>query len=360
MLRAAALLAAAAAAGAAKLRDPIRHDCRSKVTNQTLGLTVADEYIVVLKRDAAPEKHSLLAASYGAKKSWAIGTGPKSFRAFHAKLAADRLGAVLAEDDVEFVEPNQVMHAMELPQAPPRRPQCPETQTTQVSWGQERTTALSASAIGSGYRHDSNWGRGVDVYVCDTGIRTTHEDFGGRAEWGTNLSTNNGVEVSMAKTCATAFPSAAWLRKQARQARREAESDPDGSDDSGSDEEEGEEESGDDEDESEESKTPGELHYPGLHYGGQPVAYAAKVRFLGLLLDEAFTFDRHIEGVAEKMGRGMRMLKSVAGTSWGCRRTTLRTLYLTLMQSIADFALPAYAPHVRDKALKPIRGVEKE
>eukprot|EP00660_Eupelagonema_oceanica_P019589 gene19589-biopygen23212 len=106
--------------------------------------------------------------------------------------------------------------------------------------------------------------------------------------------------------------------------------------------------------------SPGETHYPGLRYGGEPVAYAAEERFRGLLLDEAFTFDRHISAVAEKMEKRMRVLRSVAGTSWGCRRTTLRTLYLALLQSIADFALPAYAPYVRDGALDPVRQVEKQ
>ena len=158
----------------------------------------------------------------------------------------------------------------------------------------------------------------------------------------------------MTKTCVTAFPSPAWLRAEAKKARA--------AEDSEEEEEEDEEESGEESTASgasEGHKTPGEMHYPGIKYGGAPVAYAAEVRFLGLLLDEAFKFDRHVQGVAEKIGRRKRILRSVAGASWGCRRTTLRTLYLSLMQSITDFALPAYAPFVREEALKPVQREEK-
>ena len=37
------------------------------------------------------------------------------------------------------------------------------------------------------YTFDSTAGQGVDVYVVDTGIRTTHKDFGGRATFGASF-----------------------------------------------------------------------------------------------------------------------------------------------------------------------------
>ena len=56
----------------------------------------------------------------------------------------------------------------------------------------------------------------------------------------------------------------------------------------------------------------------------------------------------------------MRVLKRASGSSWGAKRGTLRVLYLSLVQSIADYALPAYAPFVHDDALRRIRNLEKE
>lgn len=33
------------------------------------------------------------------------------------------------------------------------------------------------------YTFDSSGGSGVDIYILDTGIRTTHQDYGGRAQF---------------------------------------------------------------------------------------------------------------------------------------------------------------------------------
>lgn len=53
---------------------------------------------------------------------------------------------------------------------------------TSAPWG---LAALSSSQPGSDtYTYDSRAGEGTFAYVIDTGIRTTHEDFGGRAEFG--------------------------------------------------------------------------------------------------------------------------------------------------------------------------------
>eukprot|EP00662_Eupelagonemidae_sp_cell21_P020406 gene20406-36800_t len=97
-----------------------------------------------------------------------------------------------------------------------------------------------------------------------------------------------------------------------------------------------------------------------LKYGGQPVKQTSAVRLLGLWIDTDWSFSTHIGQVAEKMERRLRLLRRVSGASWGPKRGALRTMYLALVQSIADYALPAYAPYVHPDALKSIRHVEKE
>ena len=95
----------------------------------------------------------------------------------------------------------------------------------------------------------------------------------------------------------------------------------------------------------------GHVRYPGLKYGDEPVKYEAEARFLGLWLDEDFTFERHIAETHSKVGQRIKILKSLSGSNWGCKRKTLRSLHLALIQSCVDFALPAYAPFVREAAV---------
>jgi len=46
------------------------------------------------------------------------------------------------------------------------------------------------------YNKQSEWpGPPVDIYILDTGIRTTHHDFGGRARWGKTFAGTDGVDV---------------------------------------------------------------------------------------------------------------------------------------------------------------------
>ncbi|KAF8062716.1 hypothetical protein HT031_004046 [Scenedesmus sp. PABB004] len=50
-------------------------------------------------------------------------------------------------------------------------------------WGLDRVDG----ALDGSYAYDATAGAGVTVWVVDTGIRTSHTDFGGRARWGANF-----------------------------------------------------------------------------------------------------------------------------------------------------------------------------
>eukprot|EP01065_Artemidia_motanka_P023211 TRINITY_DN276_c0_g1_i6.p1 TRINITY_DN276_c0_g1~~TRINITY_DN276_c0_g1_i6.p1 ORF type:complete len:402 (+),score=126.85 TRINITY_DN276_c0_g1_i6:82-1287(+) len=167
---------------------------------------IQGEYIVVMRQSVSAESHAGLVSRYGARR-FAIGSGLKSFRAMHAKLSKAQVEDVLAHPDVDYVEQNQVMRIAETANAT-KRISCPDTQGEPLSWGQKRTTTQSAADVASSFAHDKNWGAGVNVYVLDTGIRITHEEFaGGRAKWGANFAggadtDNNGHGTHCAGTIA--------------------------------------------------------------------------------------------------------------------------------------------------------------
>lgn len=55
-------------------------------------------------------------------------------------------------------------------------------------WGLARISEFyNPGGVGTRYTYDTTAGAGITVYVLDSGIRTTHKEFGGRAVWGANF-----------------------------------------------------------------------------------------------------------------------------------------------------------------------------
>jgi cerevisin len=95
---------------------------------------------------------------------------------FAGHFNADTLNSLRSNPAVESVAEDGIMHAF-------------GTQTN-APWGIARVfsngpTGGSAGALTFSYSWaDDKLGAGVDIYVVDTGVRTTHIVFGGRARWG--------------------------------------------------------------------------------------------------------------------------------------------------------------------------------
>lgn len=176
MKRAAALFGALTVASAARLMEP------------TAGLTgqveyVPGEYIAVMKKTALKAAHEAVATKFAGKRM-SIGEG---FRAVHLRTEEAGLKSLLEHPDVEYVERNQIARAIAVGNLT-RKISCTAVQGEPLSWGQKRTTAESAGDVAAQFAHNPSWGSGVNVYVLDTGVRITHEEFGGKAEWGANFA----------------------------------------------------------------------------------------------------------------------------------------------------------------------------
>ncbi|GAB3162471.1 serine protease [Myceligenerans halotolerans] len=132
---------------------------------------VPGEYIVVLDESEVgiqqvPGKARGLVKKYG-------GTVKESYRnairGFSVKMSPGQANKLSRDPAVAYVEQNQVVHAT-------------GTQSPTPSWGLDRIDQRDLP-LDDSYTYP-NTGSGVTAYIIDTGILTTHQDFGGRASHG--------------------------------------------------------------------------------------------------------------------------------------------------------------------------------
>ncbi|MEU4385451.1 S8 family peptidase [Promicromonospora sp. NPDC023805] len=167
-----AIVLAAAPAAAAMASTPLE-----LASAPVAGAAVEDSYIVVLNNDVARTQvrsaASSLVQEYGGKVNRSYSN---AVRGFSATMSAADAKQLEADPSVAYVEQNQVVTAT-------------ATQTPVPSWGLDRIDQR-ALPLNNSYTYTST-GAGVKAYIIDTGILTTHQDFGGRAIHGRDTVSND-------------------------------------------------------------------------------------------------------------------------------------------------------------------------
>jgi len=108
--------------------------------------------------------------------------------AFAANLNKQLLMEQLAHPKIKYIEADQVMSINYKQELHISAPAAATTQTG-ATWGLARSWHTDLP-VGTTYVYNTNAGSGVDVYVIDTGILTTHTEFGSRATAVYNAITN--------------------------------------------------------------------------------------------------------------------------------------------------------------------------
>ncbi|WP_088287761.1 S8 family peptidase [Kineosporia sp. A_224] len=124
---------------------------------KSAGRAVPGQYIVVLKSGTGRSHGGRVVHSYGT-----------ALKGFAARLTAAQLKAVRGDANVAYVAPDAVVTA--------------SVTQTGATWGLDRIDQRARPLNGT-YTYNTT-ASNVTAYVIDTGIRTTHNQFGGRATGG--------------------------------------------------------------------------------------------------------------------------------------------------------------------------------
>ncbi|WP_083672808.1 S8 family peptidase [Micromonospora sp. CB01531] len=153
------------------------------IRNAGGATAVADSYLVVLKDSVVAatgvgDTAQRLTARHGGSvaRTWTA-----ALRGFEIRVGAPAAARIAADSAVAYVEQNHVISIA-------------GTQTNPPSWGLDRIDQRNLP-LNSSYTYP-NTATNVRAYIIDTGIRTTHSDFGGRASWGTNTVDSNNTDCN--------------------------------------------------------------------------------------------------------------------------------------------------------------------
>ncbi|WP_240489925.1 S8 family peptidase [Actinomadura atramentaria] len=140
--------------------------------------SVKDSYLVTLKdgrtgTDGVATQARALAGRYSGRVGRVYS---RTVRGFQASMSEQRARRLAADPAVATVERDSAVHALDVQPNPP-------------NWGLDRIDQTRLPLNGS-YTYDTK-APGVTAYIVDTGILTTHADFGGRAVSGRDLVDND-------------------------------------------------------------------------------------------------------------------------------------------------------------------------
>ncbi|MBZ4015870.1 S8 family peptidase [Streptomyces purpurogeneiscleroticus] len=140
---------------------------------------VSSSYIVTFKQgtrgiDARSKAGKRLAAKYGATIRR---TYRKAINGYAIRANATQARRLAADPSVAAVSQNRTVKLTDTVKAPGA------LQKNPPSWGLDRIDQKTLP-LNKSYVMPPGGGAGVSVYVLDTGVRTTHKDFGGRVRSG--------------------------------------------------------------------------------------------------------------------------------------------------------------------------------
>jgi subtilisin family serine protease len=142
------------------------------------GAVIPNQYVVVLRDVPATEVPGVASDLAGYNGGLVGFVYSSALRGFSVRVSEQGARRIAADPRVAYVEQDGVVHALGSQAAPP--------------WGLDRIDQRDLP-LNQTYNYNAT-GSGVRAYIIDTGIRTTHADFGGRASSGYDAIDGGGAD----------------------------------------------------------------------------------------------------------------------------------------------------------------------
>ena len=88
--------------------------------------------------------------------------------------------------------------------------------------------------------------------------------------------------------------------------------------------------------------------HPQVKLAVQVLLLKKKPKVVGVTLDTHLTFTQHCNNIAVKVQQRNNVLKSLAGSTWGCDKETLLTTYQAIGRSIFSYCCSVWTPSHKD------------
>ncbi|KAH6986870.1 peptidase S8/S53 domain-containing protein [Ilyonectria destructans] len=170
-------------------------DAPIKNSGLSPDIVVPNKYIVTYKTGTdsaereAHEETITKKAKQSNKKGVVDTISIGQLQGYVAEIPSSELPTITKSKLVDYIELDSIVNISRVAAEPGHLEKRAYVSQDNAPWGLAR---ISHKDTGPGdfpanYYYGSTGGKGVRVYVIDTGIRTTHSEFAGRAVWGANF-----------------------------------------------------------------------------------------------------------------------------------------------------------------------------
>lgn len=102
------------------------------------------------------------------------------------------------------------------------------------------------------------------------------------------------------------------------------------------------------------------LHHPQVMMDNKVVALERHPKLLGITFDSMYSFSTHVKTLVSKSKAKINAIKTLAGTSWGQDKDTLKLTYKLTCRSVLEYAAPVWTPIISNTSWEKLQNIQNQ